>query len=100
MMYRDAVQPVKMIQIIADLTMSNKATVREFLGLPEKQPSKRKYKKGKSVDKELAQTLYEKGFCDGDIAAELGVSKSAVARWRNNNGLPPNLKIKRGDTGG
>ena len=91
MMYRDAVQPAKMIQIIADLTMSNKATVSEFLGLPEKQPPKR-------IDPDRALELYNKGLCDSEIAKEFGTTRNAVTVWRKKNSLPLNVKVKRGES--
>ena len=99
-MYRDAEQPSKMIQIIADLTLSDKATVREFLGLSDKQPPKRKPKRGHPLDREKALILHSQGLCDMEIANRCGVSKSAVHRWRTENNLPPNRKIRRNGVGG
>ena len=55
--------------------------------LPEqKEPRK---KRGCTKIREPAcMELYRSGLSDGKIAAELGVSKDGVAKWRRRNGLP------------
>ena len=34
------------------------------------------------------QKLYDEGFCDKDIADQLGKSKSTIGSWRKRKGLP------------
>lgn len=40
------------------------------------------------------ESLYRKGNNDYEIAREIGVSRSAVQRWRRVNGLAPNYQRK------
>ena len=37
---------------------------------------------------EQIQELYDKGFCDEEIADKTGISKSTVGNWRKRRGLP------------
>lgn len=51
------------------------------------------------LDQEFAQELYDQQKCDREIAAQCGVTVSAVREWRRRNGLEPNLdKQWRGDS--
>ena len=42
----------------------------------------------KFLDQELAFELYDKGYCDQDIADRCGVGRECISRWRRRNGLP------------
>ena len=45
------------------------------------------FKKRNRVDPVKARKMYDKGFCDPDIAEKLGVSRDAIREWRKRNGL-------------
>lgn len=45
------------------------------------------FKKRNRIDPVKARKMYDKGFCDPDIADKLGVSRDAIREWRKRNGL-------------
>ena len=47
------------------------------------------------MDRAIAKSLYDQGFCDADIAEACKVKPPAVAYWRNQVGLPPNKTVKK-----
>ena len=44
--------------------------------------------KNKRLDPHMARRLYDIGYCDQQIADELGVSRDSVREWRRRNALP------------
>lgn len=88
--YRRADDKYEMLKILAELTCSTKTEMMEFLGVEEKPVSKMGRRPAVSVDQAMARRYYEAGMSDSAIAAAIGVSKSAVARWRYRNELSPN----------
>jgi uncharacterized protein YjcR len=44
--------------------------------------------KNKRLDPHMARRLYDIGYCDQQIADELGVSRDCAREWRRRNALP------------
>lgn len=44
--------------------------------------------KNKRLDPHMARRLYDIGYCDQQIADELGVLRDSVREWRRRNALP------------
>lgn len=47
----------------------------------------------KKIDRKAIEALYMQGFTDIEIAAELGCGSHVPAKWRKENGLPPNVRL-------
>lgn len=88
--YRRADDKHAMLKVLMELTLSTKADMMAFLGVEEKPISRKARRPAVSVNKELVRKYYNAGMSDRAIAEALGVSKSAVARWRYMNELGPN----------
>lgn len=83
--YKYAKNKENMIGVLADLTVSTKEEVREFLGVKKKER-----KKPVKMDQIEVRRLYNQGLGDGDIAKKLGISRTSIVNWRQNNSLPRN----------
>lgn len=77
-----------MLGVLADLTVSTKAEVKEFLGVGKDDLKARKAPV--RLDAELTMSLYNLGLWDGAIAMYMESGKSTIAHWRRRNGLQPN----------
>lgn len=88
--YKYAKNKENMIGVLADLTVSTKEEVREFLGVKKKER-----KKPVKMDQIEVRQLYDQGLGDGDIAKKLGVSRTSIVNWRQNNSLPRNKEEER-----
>ena len=80
-MYAKAPNKSQIIGVLADLTLSTRAEMREFLGVDGQYPTAAK------MDCEKAMELYNAGMSDGQMAEKLGVSRQAVSGWRVKNRL-------------
>ena len=80
-MYAKAPNKSQIIGVLADLTLSTRTEMREFLGIDAQCPTTAK------LDCEKAMYLYNAGMSDGQMAEALGVSRQAVGDWRAKNRL-------------
>ena len=101
--WNNAVDQRAHVEILEDLNAVSKAQMHQKLvelgaeGLPE--APKRRARKAPAgdwvnpnlkIDERKAMELYDAGMCDKDIAAALGMSKTAICQWRKRMQLTPN----------
>lgn len=77
------------VSILADLNLTTRSHVLDILakhGLDVRR---------KNLEGNELMSLYKDGLNDSQIARELGVSATAIKRWRIKNGLDANFKRKK-----
>lgn len=97
--FRQAKDPKKQVQVLADLNVVSRREMEEKLhqlGLaakPKPRPEKRCHTRPPDFDELLAMELYNEGKSDLDIAEQLGVAKWKFGEWRRDRALPANQKV-------
>lgn len=96
--FRQAKDPKKQVQVLADLNGVSRREMEEKLhqlGLalkPKPRPEKRCHTRPPDFDELRAMELYNEGKSDPEIAEQLGVAKWKFGEWRRDRDLPANRK--------
>lgn len=97
--FRQAKDPKKQVQVLADLNGVSRREMEEKLhqlGLapkPKPKPEKRCHTRPPDFDELLAMDLYNDGKSDQEIAEQLGMAKWKFGKWRRDRALPANQKV-------
>lgn len=97
--YNHAADQAAQVKILAELNAVDVATMRNKLldlgaqNVPRGSSGVPKRKDSVTFDEKRAWELYNEGWCDPDMAKELGVCRKTVADWRKKNGLNIHRKL-------
>ena len=97
--YRWADDKRYILEVLGDLTCCSAEDVALFLNVdcPPRRPEYHYIpvtarKAPVRINPALMRPLYDKGLTDGEIAAEIGCTRTTVGKWRRKEGLALNVK--------